>query len=57
MDSTDSQTSSSLERRLVDELLRERRRDRRWKIIRFAILFLAFIGIAAFLARQVPRYE
>jgi len=49
MDSTDSQTSSSLERRLVDELLRERRRDRRWKIIRFAILFLAFIGIAAFL--------
>lgn len=50
METTDTPTSSALERRLVDELLRERRRDRRWKILRFAILFLTFVGIVVFLA-------
>lgn len=50
MDTTDSTPPSSLERRLVDELLRERRRDRRWKILRFFILFITFIGLVAFLA-------
>lgn len=40
----------SLEQRLVDELLGERRRDRRWRIVRFVILFLTFVGLVGFLA-------
>ncbi|MCC6869295.1 MAG: S49 family peptidase [Burkholderiales bacterium] len=49
MDSTDARPPTSLEQRLVDELLRERRRDRRWKIVRFVVLFLTFAGIVAYL--------
>ena len=39
----------SLEEHLVGELLRERRRDRRWRVIRFFLLFGTFVGIAALL--------
>lgn len=50
MDTTDARPPSSLEQRLVDELLRERRRDRRWNILRFFVLFLTFAGLVAFVA-------
>lgn len=39
----------TLEQVLVDEILRDRRRDRRWRIIRFCLLFLAFIALLVLL--------
>jgi len=39
----------TLEQVLVDEILRDRRRDRRWRIIRFSLLFLAFIALLVLL--------
>lgn len=49
MESNDPRNPSNLEQHLVDELLRERRRDRRWRIIRFCVLFCTFIGLVALL--------
>jgi len=57
MEASDTRSPSSLEQRLVDELLRERRRDRRWKILRFCILFLTFVGLVAFVAIAGKRTE
>lgn len=45
MDPAESRPPSTLEQHLVDELLRDRRRDRRWRIIRFCVLFGTFIGV------------
>lgn len=45
MDPAESRPPSTLEQHLVDELLRDRRRDRRWRIIRFCVLFGTFIGL------------
>ncbi len=45
MDPIESRLPSSLEQHLVDELLRDRKRDRRWRIIRFCVMFGTFIGL------------
>lgn len=45
MDPVESRPPSTLEQHLVDELLRDRRRDRRWRIIRFCVLFGTFVGL------------
>ncbi len=47
MDAPDINKSQSLEERLVAELLLERRRDRRWRIIRFCLLFGSVVSVFA----------
>lgn len=49
MDPIDSRPPSTLEQHLVDELLRDRRRDRRWRILRFCVMFFTFIGVIVLL--------
>lgn len=42
-----SKPAPTLEHTLVEEILRDRRRDRRWRIIRFCVLLLTFLGVIA----------
>lgn len=50
MDVHPAKPTLSLEQHLVDELLRDRRRDRRWRIIRFCVLFVTFLALIALVA-------
>src|SRR6188768_3547479 len=42
-----STPAPTLEYTLVEEILRDRRRDRRWRIIRFCVLLATFLGLVA----------
>ena len=42
-----SKPAPTLEYTLVEEILRDRRRDRRWRIIRFCVLLATFLGLVA----------